>query len=75
MAEVSSKDEHPLLRPGLGRLKGKVAIITGAASGIGKEIALVYAREGAAVAVADINQTAAQKTADEIIARVQAELS
>lgn len=51
-----------------GKLQGKVAIITGAASGIGKEIALVYAREGAAVAVADINQTAAQKTADEIIA-------
>lgn len=51
-----------------GKLQGKVAIITGAASGIGKEIALVYAREGAAVAVADINQAAAQKTADEIIA-------
>lgn len=51
-----------------GKLQGKVAIITGAASGIGKEIALAYAREGAAVAVADINQAAAQKTADEIIA-------
>lgn len=51
-----------------GKLQGRVAIITGAASGIGKEIALVYAREGAAVAVADINQAAAQKTADEIIA-------
>jgi len=50
------------------QLKGKIAVITGAASGIGREIALTYAREGAAVAIADINLAAAQKTADEIIA-------
>lgn len=47
-------------------LNGKVALITGAASGIGKEIALLYARNGASVAIADINQAAAQQTADEI---------
>lgn len=47
-------------------LNGKVALITGAASGIGKEIALVYAKNGAAVAIADINLAAAQRTADEI---------
>jgi 3-hydroxybutyrate dehydrogenase len=50
------------------QLKGKIAIITGAASGIGREIALTYAQEGATVAIADINLAAAQKTADEIIA-------
>src|SRR5690349_9978585 len=48
------------------RLKDKVAIVTGAASGIGKEIALVYAREGAKVAIADLNLTQAQLVADEI---------
>ena len=48
------------------KLKDKVAIVTGAASGIGKEIALVYAREGAKVAIADLNQKAADATAAEI---------
>ncbi|MGH8159675.1 MAG: 3-hydroxybutyrate dehydrogenase [Rhodanobacter sp.] len=47
-------------------LDGKVALITGAASGIGKEIALVYAQNGCAVAIADINQQAADAAADEI---------
>jgi 3-hydroxybutyrate dehydrogenase len=36
------------------RMKDKVAIVTGAASGIGKDIALTYAREGAKVAIADL---------------------
>jgi 3-hydroxybutyrate dehydrogenase len=48
------------------RLKDKSAIITGAASGIGKEIALVFARQGAKVAIADLNQKAADATANEI---------
>jgi 3-hydroxybutyrate dehydrogenase len=48
------------------RLEGKSAMITGAASGIGREIALVYAREGARVAIADINGRAAEATAAEI---------
>lgn len=50
------------------QLDGKVAIVTGAASGIGKQIAQTYAQAGAAVAIADINLEAAQKTAAEITA-------
>jgi 3-hydroxybutyrate dehydrogenase len=48
------------------RLDGKVAIVTGAASGIGKRIAEVYAANGAAVAIADLNPGGAQATAKEL---------
>ena len=48
------------------KLKDKSAIVTGAASGIGRDIALVFAREGAKVAIADLNQDAAGATANEI---------
>src|SRR5438552_17789575 len=48
------------------KLKGKSAIVTGAASGIGKAIARVYAREGAKLAIADLNKDAAEATANEI---------
>jgi NAD(P)-dependent dehydrogenase (short-subunit alcohol dehydrogenase family) len=47
-------------------LKGKVAIVTGASSGIGKAIAQLYAREGAAVVVADMNRDAGESAAEEI---------
>jgi len=50
-------------------VKNKVALITGAASGIGKRIAEVLADNGAHIAIADINQAAAQAAADEIKAR------
>jgi len=50
------------------KLPNKSAIITGAASGIGKEIAIIFAREGAKVAIADLNQDAADATANEIVA-------
>src|SRR6516225_3002564 len=48
------------------RLKDKSALITGAASGIGKAIALRFAREGARVAIADLKKEAAEATAREI---------
>lgn len=48
------------------RLKDKVAIITGAASGIGKKIAETFTREGAKVVICDFNQDAAEATAKEI---------
>ncbi len=48
------------------QLKDKIAIITGAASGIGKEIAITYAREGAKVCIADLSADAAAATAAEI---------
>ncbi len=48
------------------RLKGKVAVVTGAASGIGKAIALTFAREGARQALADINVGGGEETANQI---------
>ncbi|TAK94085.1 MAG: 3-hydroxybutyrate dehydrogenase [Aquabacterium sp.] len=50
-------------------LKDKVAIITGSASGIGKEIAFEYADQGAKVCIADLSLEAANATANEIIQR------
>lgn len=49
------------------RLKGKTAIITGAANGIGAEIARTYAREGANVVLADLDLAKAAKVAEDIM--------
>jgi NAD(P)-dependent dehydrogenase (short-subunit alcohol dehydrogenase family) len=49
----------------MGRLDGKVAVITGAAGGIGREAALLFSQEGAAVVVADMTREAGEKTAAE----------
>lgn len=50
------------------RLAGKVALITGAGSGIGRGTANLFGREGASVVVAEINPETGQRTVDEIIA-------
>lgn len=47
-------------------LEDKIALVTGAGSGIGKKIALLYASEGAKVVVSDINEKAGQETVYEI---------
>lgn len=49
-----------------GMLEGKTALISGAARGIGKATALLFAKEGARVAVADLNAEGAKGTVDEI---------
>jgi NAD(P)-dependent dehydrogenase (short-subunit alcohol dehydrogenase family) len=48
-----------------GRLEGKVCVITGAAGGMGREAALVFAAEGASVCVADVSREAGEQTAAE----------
>jgi len=53
----------------LGRLADRVAIVTGAANGIGKAIAEVFAEEGASVLVADIEEEAGGRCAEEICSR------
>ncbi len=51
------------------KLASKVAVITGAGSGMGKAAALLFAAEGAALAAVDMNAASAAATADEIIAK------
>ena len=52
-----------------GRVAGKAAIVTGAASGIGRATAQVLAREGAAVCIADVDAAGGRQVADEIAAK------
>jgi NAD(P)-dependent dehydrogenase (short-subunit alcohol dehydrogenase family) len=58
----------------MGRLEGKVAIVTGAGSGIGEATARLMAREGASVVVADINGAEAERVAVELDRAVVAEV-
>ena len=48
------------------KLEGKVAVVTGSASGIGKAIATLFAKEGASVIISDLNESGAQEVVKEI---------
>ena len=50
----------------ISNLSGKVVLVTGAGSGIGRETALAFARRGADLVVCDVNETASARTADDI---------
>jgi NAD(P)-dependent dehydrogenase (short-subunit alcohol dehydrogenase family) len=55
-SEMNPKPAYEPRYPGSGRLKGKVAIVTGGDSGIGRAVAVLFAREGADVAVCYLNE-------------------
>ena len=58
----------------MGRLDGKVCVITGAGGGMGREAAILFTEEGAQVCVADVNLEAARRDRRELPRRVRAQV-
>ena len=55
----------------MGRLDGKVCVITGAGGGMGRDAAILFSEEGAKVCAADVNCAAAEETVAELPRRVR----
>jgi NAD(P)-dependent dehydrogenase (short-subunit alcohol dehydrogenase family) len=64
---TNAQDEHPMMGAGRGRLSGRVAIVTGADSGIGRAASRLFAREGAKVVCFDLRESG-QPRVDRLIA-------
>ncbi len=62
MPETYPLRRAPILLPAMGALEDKVALVTGAAMGIGRSAACFFAREGAAVIVADVDEDGGRET-------------
>lgn len=54
----------------MGKLEGKIAIVTGAGSGMGKSISILFAEEGAKVIACDLNLDSVKETVREIKEKV-----
>ena len=67
---MAPKPDYEPKYPGVGKLKGKVALITGGDSGIGRAVAVAMAREGARIAIVYLEE---HKDAEETVRLVQAE--
>jgi NAD(P)-dependent dehydrogenase (short-subunit alcohol dehydrogenase family) len=67
--EMHPKPEYEPRFPGSGRLEGKVAVVTGGDSGIGRAVAVLFAREGADVAVLYLNEGEDAKETKRLVER------
>lgn len=68
MEHLKDKDKDNENPTGEGRLAGKVAVVTGAGSGIGRAAAVLMSRQGARVVVADYDERGARETAELVVA-------